>query len=1201
MTMINRYILVLVCLWAGAILALDDYTAAPTKIAIPPQEVQALRLVILSTQGNMQPCIDELEIFGPGSYKNLALAKNGAIASASSCLPGYAAHAVKHLNDGRYGNAHSWIPTETNGGWAKITFPEPVQINELVYSRDREGRFRDRISAQIEIQLLDADGQWRNIHKSVLITSDPNTIPEAPLPAAPDSARKATLQEIAFQNEEYAGLLANSVVDLHPVLSQARYGMERNGPRARGADMLPLPVLERAPALTFPSENGWKQASSGVVHVADLSRPGKSALSSYWAAAGVHGDYLYLEISASRLLSSHVAVVSGMDWQGCGVVVAEGDALVFNTYTQDGLAHSVAVEGSGDDDSAFRMRLPLAQFPDALKTGFRVGLGMGGKYTPKQGRPIYFRPSNITMTLSDQGTCLRPAPFFELLLGLNRQADPVKIYGNIPALKEGLLLNPGETRQFLVDTVDTSIGTECDIEIWGENEEKYRSHRISYDQFFLIGRKHANLGERLRKKGVNAASVQEGWRRDHPDADGGYTRIRESLNQHRTLNRELFFSDPDLASLERVLFVKRQPFMPSHNYSVLLDAPWRAGGAICTLEIPRREGRLVPEEATVRTLFEAGEGIARTPAASFDASTIYFSYRASREDYFHIYKMNADGSDVVQLTTGPFHDYWPCPLPDGGLAFISTRCKRRFLCWRPQAATMHRMEADGSGIRALSFANLTEWAPSVMEDGRIIWTRSEYQDKAADFGHTLWAIRPDGTQPELVFGNTITLANGYANGRYVPGTNEVAATLISHFGDLNGPIALLDTDKGRFNPDAITSITPEVFWPGSPPSEECFRDPVPISKDHFLVSHASRDRFDLYVIDRFGNRELLYADPDISSMCPTIFQARTPPPVLPSVIDESLDYGEFLVRDVYEGTQPEIEPGRAAYLSVSVEVTHDLETLDNGLLRADHEPFQQFYASPSDVLTGPYGWPTYAAKQNLGVVPIEEDGSAHFKAPSGKVLFFHILDEDYNELQRMRSVVQLQPGEKRSCVGCHESRETAYVPKDLPIAMTYEARPIETPPWGDDAFSFEQVVQPVLDAHCVECHDGASENGLDFSDTLDHAKIPASYRTMISKGLVHYADWTWSKPDGCAKLPPLSLGTLKSRLWDVLNAGHHDVRLNIAAERAIKTWIDLNCPLWGDYTERSKRAPWKKEAAPKWLAENALKVSARPIPAVNIK
>ena len=111
---------------------------------------------------------------------------------------------------------------------------------------------------------------------------------------------------------------------------------------------------------------------------------------------------------------------------------------------------------------------------------------------------------------------------------------------------------------------------------------------------------------------------------------------------------------------------------------------------------------------------------------------------------------------------------------------------------------LFRMDADGSNIRPLSFANLSEWTPAVMRDGRIIWTRSEYLDKGADFGHTLWAIRPDGTQPELIFGNNTP--NCYINGREVPGTREICCTLFSHGGDHNGPIGLIDRAKGRSTP-----------------------------------------------------------------------------------------------------------------------------------------------------------------------------------------------------------------------------------------------------------------------------------------------------------------------------------------------------------------------------------------------------------------
>jgi len=490
------------------------------------------------------------------------------------------------------------------------------------------------------------------------------------------------------------------------------------------------------------------------------------------------------------------------------------------------------------------------------------------------------------------------------------------------------------------------------------------------------------------------------------------------------------------------------------------------------------------------------------------------------------------------------------------------------------AMTLFRCRPDGSNIQSLSHANLSEWGPSILGDGRILWTRSEYQDKGADFGHTLWVIRPDGMHPELIFGNDTR--NCYGNGREVPGTGEICCTLISHGGDLNGPIALIDVRKGRFNPEAITNITPDVkaHYHMSWARKECFRDPVPVSRDHVLCSHAPADRFGLYVIDRFGNREVLYLDPAIGSMCPTPLCAVASPPTVPTVStgaeagNDHGNLGRFIVADVYRGLEPKVKRGTVKYIRVCQEVRADLSRLPNGEYRNDHEPFQDYYAAPTHKVRGPHGWPSYVAKGSFGIVPVEEDGSAGFYAPAGKVLYFQVLDGEFNELQRMRSVLQLQPGETRSCIGCHEDR-TAVARARRASALGRKPRLLEPPPWGAGPFSYEKVVQPVWDAKCIRCHNANHKRKIDLTGTRGADRVPASYRTLISRGLVHYFDYTYGREH--AKAAPLTFGTVKSRLWQVLGAGHNDVKLSTDEMRRVKCWIDLNCPLWPDYTFRLDR------------------------------
>ena len=869
-------------------------------LAFAAKEARFIRLVIKdSTEG--QPCIDELEVYAPDGERNLALAANGGKATASSYLPGYAIHQVAHLNDGRYGNSHSWIANGTKIEWAQIELPQATRVAKVVFSRDRGGSFTDRCPRNVETQISLDGVKWETVAR---VGWSAPSLPEGPL-------QERDLLRYAFDCENAT----------------------------------------------------W--------HAVDSQDP------------------------VSRVLEQMERMLARFEARG--------------------------IETASECAELAALRRESLALPGALETDAKR-------------QELYFRA--------------------------------------------------------------------------------------------------------------------------------------------RLAKRQLFLREPQLAALERILFVKRHPYEPSHNYSVILDAAGEPGGGVCVLNIPRDQGRMDPGRAKLTVLFDATNGIARDPVVSFDARRVYFGYRPTKQDYFHLWAMNGDGTAPREITTGPFHDFFPRPLPDGGMAFISTRCKARFLCWRPQAFVLFRMELDGSGIQPLSHANLSEWTPSLMNDGRILWMRSEYLDKGADFGHTLWAIRPDGTHPELIFGNN-TL-NCYANGGEVPGTTEILCTLVSHGGDLNGPIALIDVAKGRSNPQAIRNITPDtkpryhMDWA----RKQCFRDPVPISRDYFLCSHAPADKFGLYVIDRYGNRELLYLDPAIGSMSPTLLRPSTPPAILPR-LEEPLaghhDQGQFIVADVYQGLDPAVvKRGAVKYLRVCQELRSDLKQLPGGDYQNDHEAFQDWYASPTHKVNGPNGWPSYVAKADLGTAPVEADGSASFYAPAGTVLYFQALDKDYNELQRMRSVAQLQPGEQRSCVGCHEPRLTAPpAAASRPLALSRAPSELQPPPWGAGPFAYEHVVQPVWDAQCVRCHDAKDSRRLNLAAARDAEGVPASYRTLIEQGWVHYFDYTWGQEHRLAE--PMSFGTLKSKLWPVLDAGHYGVRLSPEEMQRVKCWIDLNCPLWPDYRFRLDR------------------------------
>lgn len=962
-----------------------------TIIEFTPQSAKFVRLVIQDTSGSSQPCVDELEVYGSDGTTNLALAQRGAVASASSLLPGYAIHQIEHVNDGQLGNDHSWIAADRGTQWVQVALPEVSEVSHIVFSRDRQGLFRDRLPIVVEIHLSMDEREWHvaarwNRSESDGVTSSRNPLCQYQLVPYLPVARLAQLNWTGVV--EYA------------------FGRERETWSQLPADDHLSPLVTDRPA-----------------------HPGGEP---YW------GRIARLE-PLERVLVLYEELIERLAIKGLDVTAE---------------------------------RAELAQ--------------------------------------------------------LQRQASALP--------------------------------------------------------------------------------------NDQPAADPLYMAARWA-------KRKLFLRDPDLAPLERILFAKRHPLLESHNYSEHLDGYWAPGGGVFVLSIPRdAEGRLKPSRGEIERLFDGSEGIVRDPVLDYEAKTVYFAYRpdtpqvAGWQPYWHLYAMDIDGSSLRMLTDGPYHDFDPVVLPDGGLAFHTTRCEERFLCWRPQAYVLFRMDRDGSNMTRLSHANLSEWKPSVMRDGRILWTRSEYLDKGADFGHTLWAMRPDGTAPELIFGNNTP--NCYSQAHEVPGTREIVCTLMSH-GDHQGPIALIDRDRGTSDTAAITNITPDTrpHYQMSRSHFDSFRDPYPVSRDHFLVTHNpdQHHNWGIYVIDRYGNRELLYLDPEISSKRPTPLRPRQRPPVLPNTLDRQLaeqDLGQFIVEDVYVGLGANVPRGMARYLQISEEVTSSLEKLPCGQLRDDHPPFQDFYASPIHLLTGPprsyltttpnapltglrtgldwpglvapaaeglysvtepHGWPSYVAKTTHGTVRIEEDGSTSFLAPARKVLYFQLLDEDFNEIQRMRSVVQLQPGERRSCIGCHESRQTAPPPGSIQ-ALQHPPQQLEPPPWGAVPFSYETVVQPVWDRHCVRCHDGSgTPSPFDLRGVRDEAHIPASYRSLIAGGWVHYFDYGYGMRH--FKAEPLSFGTLQSRLWATLaDQQHRDIVLDTDEMRAVKAWVDLNCPLWPDYTYRPERA-----------------------------
>ena len=693
---------------------------------------------------------------------------------------------------------------------------------------------------------------------------------------------------------------------------------------------------------------------------------------------------------------------------------------------------------------------------------------------------------------------------------------------------------------------------------------------------------------------------------------------RQLRERFQALRREALI-DANPLMPAKLLFVKRYTYSPGFFYAEFMRAS-RFGGNLCILDVPGgKVTELVPE---------LNGGIFDRYDLSFDGRRVVFGYKAGPGRGFRIWEVNVDGSGLRQLTFDPpdererIDKYWhpsnkpsgvyrhhtddfhPCYLPDGGICFASSRCEQGVLCDQGDSLSvnvLYRMDGDGRNLRRLSQGALSESTPGVANDGRILYTRWEYVDKGVIAVQSLWAMRPDGSGSAEIYGNQIAFPPVLIHGRSLPGSNHLfVATATMHHPFAVGPIMLIDTSRNIRTHEPLRSITPQtslsIEGVGGFPNGEKFihlkngrwvadnagplySEPYPLGDpetgagigNYFLVdcnpdkAWNDASAYGLYLIDGFGNQVKIHDDPKISCWQPMPAAPRTAGPVISAnerVDSVGPDEALVTMSDVYRGLDG-VAPGRVKYLRVLEQVPR---------------PWSARRFWPDDETLGQHAvismYSHIFVKIHHGVVPVHEDGSARFIVPARKNLFFQALDENFMEVQRMRSFVNFEPGEARSCIGCHEPRQLAPPPR-MPAALS--CPPVRCGPQPGESvprpIHYVTDVQPVLDKHCVCCHNPKKPDGdLDLSGELT-TFFNRSYESIMAKKLVAYIqEFKGPQPraqkTNVVPLPPYSLGSHASRLVALIGEGHYDCQLTPEERIRLITWADTNAPYYGSYFGR---------------------------------
>jgi len=535
---------------------------------------------------------------------------------------------------------------------------------------------------------------------------------------------------------------------------------------------------------------------------------------------------------------------------------------------------------------------------------------------------------------------------------------------------------------------------------------------------------------------------------------------------------------PLLARSPKIVFTKHYDLGGSHyaytegQSDAQAERHFRPGTALCVLEADENLG-------TVRTLIDDPKGVIRDPDVSYDGKRILFAWKKSdRQDDYHLYEMDVATGKVRQLTDGlGFADYEGQYLPTGEIVFNSTRCVQIVDCWWTEVSNLYVCDADGRYMRRLAFDQVHSNYPTVTDDGRVIYTRWDYNDRGQLYPQPLYQMNCDGTGQTEVYGNNSWFPTTVMHARAIPGTQKILAVFSGHHCRQRGKLGIIDPTVGQQEATGAQLVAPiretkAVRVDAYGQRGELWQYPYPVTQTQFLVTYRPSDkggphaagRFAIYFQDIDGRRELLAFDPRSPCNQSVPLTSRKRPHVRPSNVDYSRKTGTYYVKDVYFGPGLKgIERGTIKRLRV---VALEYRAAGIGSNRNGGPAGGALVSTPVSVDNG-----TWDVKTVLGSVPVREDGSALFTVPARTPVYFQLLDERGCVVQSMRSWSTLQPGETFSCVGCHESKADAS-PMTGQFAKALEKDPLTLTPFYGPArgFSFPKEIQPILDRHCIRCH-----------------------------------------------------------------------------------------------------------------------------------
>lgn len=633
-----------------------------------------------------------------------------------------------------------------------------------------------------------------------------------------------------------------------------------------------------------------------------------------------------------------------------------------------------------------------------------------------------------------------------------------------------------------------------------------------------------------------------------------------------TLKREILLSNP-LLDMDKIIVTRynlgnsaRGAMAPSmgtqpNNWSSQLSGQ-RTGFDAEIVELSNLRGDKVKERLIHKP---QNREIVTDVMLHWDADRMIFTSN-DKGTHFQVFEVGLDGKNLKQITDVPESDlefFDAAYLPNGKLVVNTNLGYHGVPCVNGSDAVGNYALWDPKTkeLRRLTFDQDNNWNATVLNNGKVMYTRWEYTDLMHYYSRIVFHMNPDGTEQKALFGSGGVFPNSTFDMQQLPGNTSAFIGVISgHHGiSRSGRLIIFDPAKARKGVEGMVQEIPHSKRPIIPLIKDelvngvwpQFIKPHVLSDKYYLVAAKLNPNslWGVYLVDVFDNVTLIAEFEGQGLINPIPVVKKQTPPVIPDKVVPGEKEATVYIQDLYEGEGLQGVPrGTVKALRIL--------SYEYAYLRSLSDHVAQGVQSGWDI------------KRLLGIVPVEADGSVTFKVPANIPFSMQPLDSLGRAVQWMRSWTVGMPGETVSCVGCHEDQNKIAMNKPA-MASKIKPHAITPPEGGVRPFTFELEIQPILDRACVACHNGTDlKGGIDYTGgRMQKIEDWAGTREFSKSYLSFHPYFYRQGPEAeMAVLNPYEYSAYNSEMIQILKSGHHNVALTDKEWKTIYNWLDFNCP-----------------------------------------